>query len=66
MRHQAENAPKMPDADVPDLIGALAERFSEYDIPTREALTIALCMLAEAMEDPDQFAAYLDPAETVH
>ena len=50
----------MPDADVPDLIGALAERFTENEISTREAVAIAVCMLQEAMDAPDDYTAYLE------
>lgn len=53
--------------DVPDLIGALAERFQEYDIPTREALAIAVCMLVEALDDPVAYAEFLEmDSATVH
>ncbi len=55
----------MPDADVPDLIGELAARFRSHDIPTREALTIALCMLAEAMDEPEHFAACVDDVSVI-
>ena len=44
----------MYDLDVPDLIGALADRFDEYDIGPREALHITLEMLAVAMDATDQ------------
>ena len=51
-------------ADVPDLIEALAERLSSYDIPARQALVIATEMLADA------YAAFddIEPADldTVH
>lgn len=52
---------------MPDLIGALAERFEEYNIPTREALAIAVCMLIEALDDPDAYAEFLEmDSATVH
>lgn len=50
-------------ADVPDLIGALADRFSEYDIEPRAALLIAAEMLAAAMAESDDVELDL---ETVH
>lgn len=50
-------------ADVPDLIGALADRFSEYDIDPRAALLIAAEMLAAAMAESDDVELDL---ETVH
>lgn len=57
----------MSDDDVPDLIGALVERFKEYDIPTREALAIAVCMLVEALDDPVAYAEFLEmDSVTVH
>ncbi len=43
----------MHDFDVPDLVGALAERFSEYNIGPREAAHITLEMLREAMSAVD-------------
>ena len=55
----------MPDADVPDLIGALAARFQDRDIPTREALAIALCMLVDAMDEPEHFSAYIDDVSVI-
>lgn len=46
----------MHDLDVPDLIGALADRFEEYDIGPREAAMIAVEMLAHAMTVVDAAA----------
>ena len=43
----------MDELDVPDLIGALADRFQEYDIGPREAAYITLEMLREAMTTVD-------------
>lgn len=46
--------------DVPELVGALASRFRDHGVPTREAAMIALCMLVEAMDDPEQFELQID------
>lgn len=51
----------MTDLDVPQLIDALAERFEDHGLSTREALAIAMDMLAEAMDDPDAFDLQLIP-----
>lgn len=40
----------MYDLDVPDLIGALADRFEEYEIGPREAAIITVEILAHAMD----------------
>jgi hypothetical protein len=40
----------MYDLDVPDLIGAIADRFEEYDISLREAAIITVETLAHAMD----------------
>lgn len=53
-------------ADVPDLIGALAERFEANNIPVRQALAIASEMLAVAMADPDEYELFLSTFETKH
>jgi hypothetical protein len=47
--------------DVPDLIAALAERFSDYGIGTREAISIAVDLLEEAMEAPELFELQTNP-----
>lgn len=43
----------LSDADVPDLIGALADRMRGYDFTPRQAVHIAAEMLAEAMTTDD-------------
>ena len=60
----------MYDLDVPDLIGALADRFEEYDISPREAAIITVEMLANAMDAIDQladeqFADLMSPGTTL-
>ena len=50
----------LDDADVPDLIGALAERLRDYEFSPRQSLMIAMDMLADALKDPQP-----DP-EAVH
>lgn len=52
--------------DVPDLIGALAERFQGNNIPVRQALAIAAEMLAVAMTEPDEYDLFLQTFETRH
>ncbi len=42
-------------ADVPDLIGALADRFESYDIGLREARHITIEMLEAAFADLADF-----------
>lgn len=39
--------------DVPELIGALADRFQEHDIEPNQAIAIAVCMLTEALNGPN-------------
>lgn len=48
---------RLTDADVPDLIGALADRFSEYDIHPRQAAFVTVEMLSHAF---DELAAFED------
>jgi len=43
------------EADVPDLIYALADRMHDYGIPTRQAARMAAEMLTAAMDQPDEY-----------
>lgn len=45
----------MDQFDVPELIAALAERFSDHGIAPQEARHITLEMLAEAFDDLSEF-----------
>jgi hypothetical protein len=54
----------LDNADVPELIEALAERLTSYEIPLLQALCIASQMLSEAYANADQFED--DLAESVH
>lgn len=53
------------DADVPELIGALADRLRDHEFSTREALVIACDLLADAMDRPHEFADIME-LSTIH
>jgi len=50
-----DNASLDDEADVPDLIYALADRMHDYGIPTRQAARMAAEMLTAAMDQPDEY-----------
>jgi hypothetical protein len=49
---------------IPEIVEALAERFTYKGIPTRQASNQAKDMVTLAMDDPERFAAIF--GETVH
>jgi len=47
------------DIDVPEIIYALAEVFTDHGIATATAVRMAAEMLREAMDDPDAYYEYI-------
>lgn len=55
LRNGATGHMDIDDCDVPELIGALADRFSGYDIGPRETRHITVEMLAVAFAEQAEF-----------